>query len=227
MPPAALLSQLKGKLIVSCQPVTGGPMDHPDIVAAMARAAIAGGAAGLRIEGCTNIRAVRAVTAAPIIGLIKKELPDTPLRITPYVQDVLALAKAGAQIIAIDATDLPRPEPVERLVTAIRKTGRLAMADCATSGDAAAALAAGANIVGTTMSGYTGGPVPVEPDIPLVTTLAGMGAFTIAEGRYNSAGQAARAIHAGADAVVVGTAITRTEIITNWFADAIAGAQAE
>lgn len=220
----ALLRALAGKLIVSCQPVTGGPMDRPDIVAATALAALAGGASALRLEGIANIRAVRQATDAPVIGLIKRDLPGTALRITPFAEDVRALAEAGADIIAVDATALPRPEPVPALIAAIRQTGRLAMADCATLADARSAQAAGAEILGSTMSGYTGGPVPDEPDLALVSDLAALGAFTIAEGRYQSTDQAAAAIRAGADAVVIGTAITRTEVVTGWFAEAVAEA---
>jgi len=86
-----MLKGLKGGLIVSCQPVDGGPMDRPDIVAAMAMAAVAGGAVGLRIEGIANLRAVRPLVAVPIIGIVKTDLPDSPVRITVTVADALAL----------------------------------------------------------------------------------------------------------------------------------------
>lgn len=224
---AARLEVLRDGLIVSCQPVPGGPMDRPDIVAAFAMAALAGGAAGLRIEGVENLRAVRGLTSAPIIGLIKRELPDSPVRITPLLEDVRELARAGADIIAFDATDRPRPVSRADLAGAIHAAGRLAMADCAFPEDGAVAHALGVAVLGSTMSGYTGGPVPDGPDLHLVSALARTGAFVIAEGRVHSPALAARAVAAGADAVVAGSAITRTEHVTGWFVDAMARAQAQ
>lgn len=78
-----LRHKLQNGLIASCQPVPGSAMDTPEIVAAMACAALAGGAVGLRIEGISNIQAVRRATDAPIIGIIKRDLPDSEVRITP------------------------------------------------------------------------------------------------------------------------------------------------
>jgi putative N-acetylmannosamine-6-phosphate epimerase len=217
----SILSRLRGQLIVSCQPVPGGPMDRPEIVAAFAQAALEGGAAGLRIEGIENLRAVRRVTAAPVIGLIKRTLPESPIRITPYIDDVRALVGEGADIIAFDATARTRPEPIWSLVSAIRALGRLAMADCACAEDGRAAHDLGVEILGSTMSGYTGGAVPEGPDLRLVADLADIGGFVLAEGRYHTPHHAALAIAAGASAVVAGSAITRTEHVTSWFVQAI------
>lgn len=216
-----VLEHLRGGLIVSCQPVIGGPMDRPDIVAAMALAALDGGAVALRIEGLKNVLAVRAVTSAPIIGLIKRDLDDSPIRITPFVQDVRDLAAGGADIIAFDATNRQRPSTLAELMAAVHDSNRLAMADCATEADGRTARALGAEILGSTMSGYTGGPVPQGPDLELVAALALIGGFVVAEGRYHVPALAAQAISAGADAVVAGSAITRTEHVTSWFVDAI------
>ena len=219
------LGLLDHRLIVSCQPVAGGPMDRAEMVAGFALAALDGGAAGLRIEGAANVAAVRAATDAPIIGLVKRDIEDSPVRITPWLADVVALAVAGADIIAFDATARPRPTPVAELVTAVRATGRLAMADCATAAEAAAALAAGADIVGSTMSGYAGAaPPPDQPDFELVAALRRLTPRVIAEGRIRTPEQAAEALRHGAWAVVVGSAITRTEHVTGWFAEAMAAA---
>ena len=220
-----ILQKLRGGLVVSCQPVPAGPMDRPETVAAFALAALAGGAVALRIEGLANVRAVRAVTDAPIIGLIKRDLGDSPVRITPFLEDPADLAAAGADIIAYDATDRPRPVPREALVAAIHAQGRVAMADCSTVEEGRTAQEMGAQILGSTMSGYTGDAVPDAPDLPLVEALARMGAFVVAEGRYHAPGQAAQAIARGADAVVVGSAITRTEHVTEWFVAAIRAAR--
>lgn len=197
-------------------------MDRPDITAAYASAALDGGAVGLRIEGIENLRAVRAVTDAPIVGIIKRDLSASDVRITPLMDDVTALDRAGADIIAVDATDRPRPFPVSELLSAIKALGRIAMADCATIADAEAAASAGADVLGTTMSGYTGGTVPPEPDFDLLSHLPRFGRFVVAEGRYQKPEQAARAKALGADAVVVGSAVTRPEHITSWFVDAVA-----
>ena len=219
------VEQLRGGLIVSCQPVTGGPMDRPDIVAAFALAAIDGGARGLRIEGIANLRAVRAVTAVPVIGLVKTDLPDSPVRISPLLDHVDALIAAGADIVAFDATDRPRPVPRATLAARIHAGGALAMADCATAADGRASAAMGCDILGSTMSGYTGGPVPARPDLDLLRDLARLGRFVIAEGRYQVPADAAAALAAGADAVVAGSAITRPEHVTSWFVAAMEAAR--
>ena len=180
------LQRLKGGLIASCQPVDDGPMDRPDIVAAMAKAAVAGGAAGLRIEGIENLRAVRAVVDVPIIGIVKSDLRDSPVRITVTVEDVLALANAGADVIAYDATSRPRPSTREDVLAAISSSGRTAMADCATLEDGRVALAGGAAILGSTLSGYTAETEGLHdgPDFELIGAFRSLGAdFVMAEGR--------------------------------------------
>ena len=219
-----MLKILNRKLIVSCQPVLGGPMDQPEIVAAFASAAIDGGAAGLRIEGLRNIESSRRVTDLPIIGLIKHDLDHSPVRITPFVQNVVDLVAAGADIVAFDATNRPRPESIAAIISCVKEHGALAMADCASVEDGIEAFKLGADILGSTMSGYTGGQIPDAPDLDLLRKLATLGSFIVAEGRYHIPEQAAMAISAGANAVVVGSAITRTEHVTSWFSNAIVGA---
>lgn len=222
-----VLEKLRGGLVVSCQPVDGGPLDRPDVVSAFALAALAGGACGLRIEGVANLRAVREVTDAPVIGLVKSDRAGTDVRITSTAVDVDALAKEGADAIAFDATDRARPEPREDLVERIRARGKLAMADCSSVSDGTAAAGLGCEILGSTLSGYVGPEAPAEPDLELVRSLAGLGRFVMAEGRYNRPDLAAQAIAAGADAVTVGSAITRPEHVTSWFADGIRAAIGE
>jgi putative N-acetylmannosamine-6-phosphate epimerase len=215
------LASLERALIVSCQPVAGGPMDRADIVVALALAALAGGASALRIESARYVAAVRRATAAPVIGLVKRDLADSPVRITPLTEDVRALAEAGADIIAFDATRRTRPVAVPDLVAAIEAAGRIAMADCATEEDGRDALAAGATILGSTLSGYTGGLEPEGPDYDLVAALGHMTPRVVAEGRIRTPAQAAEALRRGAWAVVVGSAITRPEHVTGWFCDAM------
>lgn len=219
-----LLEKLRGKLVVSCQPVDHGPMDRPDIVVAMSLAVLANGAAGLRIEGIANLKAVRPVTDAPIIGIVKQGLTDSDVRITPFAADIDALASAGANIIAYDATNRVRPVPTDVLLAQIRAAGCLAMADCASLADGKRAVLQGADIIGTTLSGYAYeiADEGAGPDLDLIAQFAKLGPFVMAEGRFNTPADAAAAIAAGADSVTVGSAITRIEIVTDWFASAVA-----
>jgi len=217
------LDKLRGALVVSCQPVDDGPMDVPKIVAAMAMAAHAGGAAGFRIEGLKNLAAVRPVTELPIIGIVKHDLTTSPVRITPHLDDISGLSRLGADIIAYDATERARPTPTSDLVGAIKARGRLAMADCATVADASRALAEGADIIGTTLSGYAYDLAASDaaPDLELITAFRKLGGFVMAEGRIYSPDFAKAAMAAGADCVTVGSAVTRIEHITSWFAHAV------
>jgi N-acetylmannosamine-6-phosphate 2-epimerase/N-acetylmannosamine kinase len=216
--------KLRGSLIVSCQPVPGGPLDRPDIVVAFALAALASGAVAVRIEGIANVTAVRAATAAPIIGLVKRDFQGTTVRISATLEDIDALAAAGSDIIAFDATAYPRPVPAADLLTTIHGHGRIAMADISTAREAEAAARLGADLISTTLSGYMEGPTPDAPDLALVRAIRGCGRPVIAEGRIRTPDQAKAAIEAGAFAIVVGSAITRPEHITEWFAKAVADA---
>lgn len=213
--------QQKGGLIVSCQPVDNSPMDKPEIVAAMAQAAVNAGAIAVRIEGIDNLKATRPLIDVPIIGIVKRDLPDSPVRITPWLSDVEELAAEGADIIAFDGTDRERPVTVKALLAHIHHLGKLAMADCATFNEGMYCQELGTEFIGSTMSGYTGGEIPKLPDLDLVTALAEKGCRVIAEGRYNTPMMAARAMQAGAWAVTVGSALTRLECVCDWFTQAL------
>jgi N-acylglucosamine-6-phosphate 2-epimerase len=198
-------------------------MDDDSIVVALARAAIAGGAGGVRLEGASRVAKARAEIAAPIIGIVKRDLSNSPVRITPFLEDVEALLAAGADVIAVDATDRARPVSVAALLAEIHRGGAIAMADCANQKEAMAAHALGFEIIGTTMSGYTddsAGTPPTLPDFALLSALTATLPRVMAEGRFNTPAQAAEARARGAWAVTVGTAITRTEVVTGWFAAA-------
>ncbi|WP_373817989.1 N-acetylmannosamine-6-phosphate 2-epimerase [Glaesserella sp.] len=216
-----ILAQLKNGLIASCQPVDDGPMDSPQIVAAMAQASVAGGAVGLRIEGIDNLKAVRAVVDVPIVGIVKRDLPDSPVRITPFLQDIDDLYHAGADIIAFDGTDRIRPTPIEDCVKRIQELGAMSMADCSNFEEGMYCQKLGVDLIGSTMSGYTGGEIPNEPDVQLVRDFVAHGCRVMAEGRYNTPELAALAIENGAYAVTVGSALTRLEHIVSWFVSAI------
>ena len=217
---------IENGLIVSCQPVPGGPMDDARFVVGFAKAAAAAGAAAVRIESVAYVRAARPHLALPIIGIVKRDLSDSPVRITPLAADVDALADAGADVIAFDATSRVRPASVTVLVAAAKAKGKLTMADCSSLDDARRAIDAGVDFVGTTLSGYVGGPEPVDPDIDLISAMRELTPYVIAEGRIRTPEQAAGAASAGAFAVVVGSAITRTEHATTWFRNSISDAYA-
>lgn len=216
-----ILTQIQQGLIASCQPVDGGAMDSPEIVAAMAAACVAGGAVGLRIEGIENLKAVRKVVNVPIVGIVKRDLADSPVRITPFLQDIDDLYHAGADIIAFDGTDRIRPTTIEACVERIHALGAMSMADCSTLAEGLYCHSLGVHLIGSTMSGYTGGDVPAEPDLQLVRDLTAHGCRVMAEGRYNTPELAGVAIENGAYAVTVGSALTRLEHIVGWFVGAI------
>lgn len=221
-----LLTMLRNRVIVSCQPVVNGPMDSTAIVIAMGLAAEAGGAAALRIEGVESVRSVATASSLPIVGIVKRALADSPVVITPLIEDVERLADAGASVIAYDATQRDRPVPTTAIVRRIQDLGLLAMADCACIEDGEQALSEGAYMLGTTLAGYAYNRLPDDapPDLNLIQKFAAMDSFVIAEGRFRRPDETAEAIKIGADAVVVGSAITRVENITTWFSDAIAQA---
>ncbi|ELA9243543.1 MULTISPECIES: N-acetylmannosamine-6-phosphate 2-epimerase [Vibrio] len=218
---SVILNILRKGFVASCQPVDDGPMDKPEIIAAMAMASVAGGAVALRVEGIENLKAVRPHVDVPIIGIVKRDLDDSPVRITPLLEDVKGLHDAGADIIAIDASDRPRPVSIESLVSEIHKLGRLAMADSSNYVEGMHAKELGVEIIGSTLSGYTTDVTPEKPDLNLVKKLKQSGCFVMAEGRYNSPELAKLAIENGADSVTVGSAITRIEHICSWFAGSV------
>ncbi|MFC4425047.1 N-acetylmannosamine-6-phosphate 2-epimerase [Deinococcus navajonensis] len=222
MPDQEVLEQLRGGLVVSCQADLGSPLRDPLVISRLALAAERGGAVGLRIQGFDDLRAVKAVTALPLIGLTKTVRDDTEVYITPTTAEAVELAVLGADIVALDATGRPRPEPLEQMVEAIHQAGALVMADISTLAEAQAAAELGADIVSTTLSGYTPySPEPTTPDWALMQALAAAGLPYVAEGRINTPADAAQALRHGATFVVVGTAITRPDVVTRWFAEAL------
>lgn len=214
-----ILAQLHHRLVVSCQAYPGEPMRDPAIMTAVARAALAGGAAGIRAQGLADIAMIRSQVPAPLIGLVKVDGAD--VFITPTVADARAVAAAGADVVALDATDRPRPDgqPLAASIDAIHAAGKLAMADCSCLDDARGAVAAGADCVGTTLSGYTPGrPATAGPDFELLEEMvAAVPVPVFAEGRIRTPADARRCLDAGAYSVVVGTAITHPTRITQTF----------
>lgn len=217
-----LLDRLQGSLVVSCQADEGTPLADPSHISAMAAAAVAGGASAIRTEGIANIVAVKSRVAVPVVGLIKREHAGTDIYITPTVADIDDIANAGADIIAFDATDRTRPVSVADLVKSVHAYRRLAMADISTVEEARSALAAGADVVSTTMAGYTNYSKGGEgPDFRLMRALQSAGIPFVAEGRIWTTEDAQRCMELGASFIVVGSAITRPALITERFFRAI------
>ena len=220
--PLSILEQLRGQLIVSCQASPDSPFRDTAIICAFARAATRNGAAGLRIESLADVQAVRGLETVPLIGLIKRA--GREVFITPELGDVWQLTAAGVDIVAFDATARSRAVPVHDLIAACHQAGVLAMADISTAAEGLTAWRSGADLVGTTLSGYTsysrrGGGA--GPDLHLIRTLADAGLPVIAEGHVRTPAEARAALEAGAFAVVVGSAITRPDEVTRWFAQEI------
>lgn len=219
------LDSLSQGLVVSCQAHTGSPLDAPEHIAALAASALEGGAIGFRIEGAKNVAAVRKVTDFPIIGLTKSQRPDTEVYITPSLGDAKSVIESGAQIIALDATLRPRPDSITRMIEMIHNHGCEVMADIASIEDARAAMAEGADIVSTTLSGYTSSTKGQSgPDFDLMRSLVDASIPFAAEGRIWTPEEAETALRIGANFVVVGSAITRPTDITKRFYAAISAA---
>ena len=219
----SVLAALAGRLIVSCQAYPGEPMRHPDTMRRVAQAAVAGGAAGIRAQGLADLEAIRAAVEVPLIGLWKDG--DEPVFITPTVEHARAVALTGADIVAVDGTRRTRPDgsPLAASIEAVHDLGALVMADCSSVDDALEAEAGGADIVGTTLAGYTQGATHASgPDLAVLAAMASaVSVPVLCEGRVRSPDDARAALGAGAFAVVVGTAITHPTSITRSFVDAI------
>lgn len=209
-------------LVVSCQARPDNPLYGPASMALMACAAAAGGAAGIRANGAADIAAIRAAVDLPIIGISKSGDPRGVL-ITPTVASAAEVVRAGADVVALDGTRRPRPggQALATVIAEVRAMGVPVMADIDSLDSATAALDAGADLIATTLSGYTGGPVPDGPDIDLVRRLVAITDRPIvAEGRYWTPRDVGRAFEAGASVVVVGTAVTNPLEITRRLASA-------
>ncbi len=223
-------------LVVSCQAPATSPLHGPATMALMAQAAVAGGAAALRANGPEDVAAIRAATSLPVIG-IHKRVDGSGVFITPSFADAAELVRAGAQLVAVDATSRPRLDGstlAEQIGRIRRELGVPVMADVDTVEAGVAARAAGADLVATTLSGYTESTAPSpgsahlspDPDIALVRALvAVLDCPVVAEGRFRTPGQVAGAFDAGAHAVVVGAAITDPVATTRWLASATPAAR--
>ena len=222
-----LVQSLKGKLIVSVQAYPGEPLRTPEFMAAMARACELGGAAAIRCQGLSDIAAIKGRVEIPVLGLWKEG--HEGVYITPTLRHALACVWAGADIVAIDATDRPRPDgrTFAETVAALREqVDTLVMADCATIEDIRNAVACGCDIASTTLSHGKAAIDTTLDDGPDIALLAqATSEFpdfpVICEGHVHTPADARKAMDAGAWAVVAGTGITHPTSITSWFKAAV------
>ena len=219
------IQQVRQQLIVSCQALPEEALFGAEIMAKVAISVARGGAKAIRANTPVDVRAIHQAVDLPLIGLYKEVLPGYDVIITPTLKHALAIAEAGADIIALDCTHRPHPEPdLKALIAAIHEqTDCLVMADISTYEEGLAAADIGADMLSTTLSGYTPySPQQKGPDIELVARLSAASRIpVIAEGRYQTPQQVKQALESGAVSVVVGGAITRPRQITEAFIEAI------
>lgn len=226
----AKVEQLKGHLIVSCQALPHEPLHSSFIMGRMALAAAQGGAFGIRANTPEDIAEIRKNVDLPIIGIVKRDYEDSKVYITPTMREIDELMEVKPEIIAIDATESLRPEgtTLDEFYAAIRSKypDQLLMADCSTVEEALHADQLGFDFIGTTLVGYTEqskGDKIESNDFEIIRTILSQAKHhVIAEGNINTPEKAKRVIELGCYSVVVGSIITRPQLITKSFAEEIA-----
>lgn len=229
------IKALKGQLIVSCQALPQEPLHSSFIMGRMARAAKEGGAAGIRANTKEDIKEIQEVTGLPIIGIVKRDYPDSAVYITPTMKEIEELMEVKPEIVAIDAIGALRPRNVTLadFFHQIKEKypEQKLMADCSTIEEALFADELGFDFIGTTMVGYTPqskGLKIEENDFEILRTiLKKVKHPVIAEGNVNSPEKAKRVIELGSYAVVVGSSITRPQLITKGYAEAVNSVEKE
>lgn len=218
------MANLNKGLIVSCQAVKGEPLYGLDFMHHFARAAVLGGAKGIRANYVSDIVAIKKEVDVPVIGIIKAVYEDSEVYITPTLKEVKELLATGCEVIALDATNRVRPngEKLSDLVKYIRENAPEVeiMADCSTFEEARAADEMGFDYVGTTMRSYTPYTKGIEiPDYDLLKKMKKeLNAKVIAEGGIWETSQLEKVLECEPYAVVIGSAITRPMDITKRFA---------
>ena len=229
------IKALKGQLIVSCQALPQEPLHSSFIMGRMARAAKEGGAAGIRANTKEDIKEIQEVTGLPIIGIVKRDYPDSAVYITPTMKEIEELMEVKPEIVAIDATGALRPGNVTLadFFHQIKEKypEQKLMADCSTIEEALFADELGFDFIGTTMVGYTPQSKGIkieENDFEILRTIRKKVKHpVIAEGNVNSPEKAKRVIELGSYAVVVGSSITRPQLITKGYAEAVNSVEKE
>lgn len=224
------IQSLKGNLIVSCQALADEPLHSSFIMGRMAKAAKQGGASGIRANTPDDIKEIQNQVDLPIIGIIKKDYDDSKVYITPTMDEIDQLVATGVEIIALDATEDLRPngKSIDDFYKEIKEKypDQLLMADCSTIAEAIHADELGFDFVGTTLVGYTdqskGHKIEANDFEILREIIKNVKAMVIAEGNINTPEKAKRVIELGAYSVVVGSIITRPQVITKNFVDKLA-----
>ncbi|HBF6724470.1 TPA: N-acetylmannosamine-6-phosphate 2-epimerase [Clostridioides difficile] len=220
-----MLDKVKGRLIVSCQALENEPLHSPFIMGRMAKDAMEGGAVGIRAQGVEDIIEIKKVTGLPVIGIIKRNYEDSDIYITPTKKEVDELLTTGCEMIALDATNRVRPnnEDLKELIKYIKENGVLVMADISNYDEAIKAQEYGVDCVSTTLSGYTPYTKTLEgPDFVLMERLVkDLEIPVIAEGKVNTPQDLKKVFELGVHSSVVGSAITRPQLITEKFVKAI------
>jgi N-acylglucosamine-6-phosphate 2-epimerase len=231
---ANLIEKLKNGVIVLCHAEGDEPFNFPNYIAAFAKAAEMGGAVGIRVQGIDNIKSVRSTVKLPIIGILRGIYADGWALITPDVSDVENLINAGADIVALDVTKRVRPNGMDgfEFLELLRKRYSVPLiADVSTYIEGVRAAELGADLIATTLSGYTEYTEDIADDFPDFNLIERLTAEihipVIAEGRIWSPSEAAHALKCGAYAVVVGSAITRPRVITQRFVEVLKNSQTD
>ena len=223
------VESLKGKLIVSCQALPHEPLHSSFIMGRMALAAKEGGAYGIRANTKEDIAEIQARVDLPVIGIVKRDYEDSKVYITPTMKEINELMEVKPDIIALDATHSLRPggRTLDEFYREIRKSypEQLLMADCSTVEEALHADQLGFDFIGTTLVGYTdqSRDLKIESnDFEIIRQIVSKVKHrVIAEGNINTPEKAKRVIELGAFSVVVGSIITRPQLITKSFAEAL------
>lgn len=223
------VESLKGKLIVSCQALPHEPLHSSFIMGRMALAAKEGGAYGIRANTKEDIAEIQARVDLPVIGIVKRDYEDSKVYITPTMKEINELMEVKPDIIALDATHSLRPggRTLDEFYREIRNSypEQLLMADCSTVEEALHADQLGFDFIGTTLVGYTdqSRDLKIESnDFEIIRQIvAKVKHRVIAEGNINTPEKAKRVIELGAFSVVVGSIITRPQLITKSFAEAL------
>lgn len=220
-----IISKLKNKVIVSVQAMPSEPLYKEECMTAMMQSVVKGGAQALRVAGVRDVINAKKLFQIPVIGITKPDVIPPNWReivyITPSIKDAKDLIQAGADIIAFDGTSRPRGENnLTQLIRFIKINKRIAMADVSTLQEGISARLLGADIVSTTLSGYTveSPEVSDKPDFELLKSLVeALDCPVFLEGRIWTPEQVDKAFEIGAHAVVIGSAITRPQLITKHF----------
>ena len=223
------VESLKGKLIVSCQALPHEPLHSSFIMGRMALAAKEGGAYGIRANTKEDIAEIQTQVDLPVIGIVKRDYEDSKVYITPTMKEINELMEVRPDIIALDATHSLRPggRTLDEFYREIRNSypEQLLMADCSTVEEALFADQLGFDFIGTTLVGYTdqSKSLKIESnDFEIIRQIvAKVKHRVIAEGNINTPEKARRVIELGAFSVVVGSIITRPQLITKSFAQAL------